>query len=47
MPVVLNDKYVLGRTLGVGGSCKVKLAKDGGGRRYAVKILHNTENALD
>ena len=44
MPVVLNGKYTLGRTLGSGASCKVKLAKDDSGRRYAVKILNNNED---
>ena len=33
-------KYTLGRTLGGGASCKVKLAKDERGDRYAIKILH-------
>lgn len=42
MPTHLNQ-YTLGRTLGSGVSCKVKLAKDAGGTRYAIKILHNDE----
>lgn len=39
MPTTLG-KYILGYTLGSGVSCKVKLAKDDTGTRYAVKILH-------
>lgn len=39
MPVMLNGKYELGRTLGEGVSCKVKLARDSYGERYAVKIM--------
>jgi len=42
MPTTLGD-YILGRTLGSGVSCKVKLAKDAGGTRYAIKILHQDE----
>ena len=42
MPTTLG-KYTLGRTLGSGVSCKVKLAKDDNGTRYAVKILHQDE----
>jgi len=42
MPTTLG-KYTLGRTLGSGVSCKVKLAKDDAGTRYAVKILHQDE----
>ena len=42
MPTTLG-KYILGRTLGSGVSCKVKLAKDEAGTRYAVKILHQDE----
>lgn len=42
MPTTLG-KYILGRTLGSGVSCKVKLAKDDAGTRYAVKILHQDE----
>merc|ERR1711990_92759 len=42
MPTTLG-KYTLGRTLGSGVSCKVKLAKDDSGTRYAVKILHQDE----
>lgn len=38
MPTTLG-KYTLGRELGSGVSCKVKLAKDDADRRYAVKIL--------
>lgn len=40
MPTYLNDKYQLGRTLGSGVSCKVKLAKDKENNRYAVKIMN-------
>lgn len=40
MPTTLG-KYVLGRTLGSGVSCKVKLAKDSSGQRYAIKIIHS------
>jgi len=42
MPTTLG-KYTLGRTLGSGVSCKVKLAKDDAGTRYAIKILHQDE----
>jgi hypothetical protein len=34
-------KYCLGKTLGSGVSCKVKLAKTSDGKKYAVKILNN------
>jgi serine/threonine protein kinase len=40
MPTYLNEKYQLGRTLGSGVSCKVKLAKDKENNRYAVKIMN-------
>ena len=40
MPITLNQ-YTLGRTLGSGVSCKVKLAKDSSNARYAVKIIHS------
>ena len=46
MPTTL-DKYQLGKTLGSGVSCKVKLAKDATGTRYAVKILHNDDVFVD
>lgn len=39
MPVMLNGKYELGRTLGEGVSCKVKLARDSAGARYAIKVM--------
>ena len=39
MPTFLNDKYTLGRTLGQGASCKVRLAKDNLGNRFAAKIF--------
>lgn len=42
MPTRLNQ-YTLGRTLGSGVSCKVKLAKDSAGTRYAIKIFHSDE----
>ena len=42
MPTTLG-KYQLGKTLGSGVSCKVKLAKDATGTRFAVKILHNDD----
>ena len=38
MPATLG-KYTLGRELGSGVSCKVKLAKDDTNARYAIKIL--------
>ena len=41
MPVILNQKYELGRTLGTGVSCKVKVARDTTGTRYAIKIFHD------
>lgn len=34
-------KYQLGRTLGSGVSCKVKIAKTADGKKFAVKILHD------
>jgi serine/threonine protein kinase len=40
MPTFLNEKFQLGRTLGSGVSCKVKLAKDKENNRYAVKIMN-------
>ena len=43
MPTTLNQ-YILGRTLGSGVSCKVKLAKDATGTRYAIKIIHGEES---
>ena len=46
MPTTLG-KYQLGKTLGSGVSCKVKLAKDAQGTRYAVKILHNDDQFID
>ena len=42
MPTTLNQ-YTLGRTLGSGVSCKVKLAKDSSNARYAIKIIHSNE----
>ena len=39
MPVILNGEYELGRTLGRGVSCKVKLARDTKGGRFAIKIM--------
>jgi len=33
----------LGRTLGSGVSCKVKLARDSAGARYAIKIINNSQ----
>jgi serine/threonine protein kinase len=43
MPTLLNQ-YTLGRTLGSGVSCKVKLAKDAAGTRYAIKIMKSDES---
>ena len=40
MPTFLNEKFQLGRTLGSGVSCKVKLSKDKENNRYAVKIMN-------
>ena len=40
MPNTLDEKYILGKTLGRGVSCKVKLAKDIEGKRYAIKIFN-------
>jgi serine/threonine-protein kinase Chk1 len=40
MPTTLNKKYLLGRQLGTGASCKVRLAKSvDGSKRYAAKIF--------
>ena len=44
MPVTLAGKYELGRTLGSGVSCKCKIARDVGGKRYAIKIFFGNEN---
>lgn len=38
MPTTLARKYQLGRQLGTGASCKVRLAKGPDGKRYAAKI---------
>lgn len=46
MPTTLG-KYQIGKTLGSGVSCKVKLAKDATGTRYAIKILHNDDAFVD
>ena len=42
MPTTLG-KYILGRELGSGVSCKVKLAKDDSNTRYAIKILKSSQ----
>ena len=42
MPTTLG-KYQIGKTLGSGVSCKVKLAKDSTSTRYAIKILKDDE----
>ena len=38
-PQTLLEQLHIGKTLGVGASCKVKLARDAEGNRYAIKIL--------
>ena len=38
-PQTLLESLHIGKTLGVGASCKVKLARDNEGNRYAIKIL--------
>ena len=38
MPSTLG-KYILGKTLGSGASCKVKIGKSSDGKFYAVKII--------
>lgn len=43
MPVILNDTYELGRTLGSGVSCKVKMGRDCNNTRYAIKIMKQSE----
>ncbi len=43
MPVILNDTYELGRTLGSGVSCKVKMGRDSNNTRYAIKIMKQSE----
>jgi hypothetical protein len=40
MPKTLG-KYQIGKTLGSGVSCKVKLARTLNGCRYAIKILND------
>ena len=47
MPVVLNGEYELGRTLGRGVSCKVKIARDSRGQRYAIKIMNRHEQVSE
>lgn len=42
MPTTLG-RYQLGRTLGSGVSCKVKLARDSTNKRYAIKIIKSGE----
>ena len=46
MPTFLNTssrQYQLGRTLGSGVSCKVKLAKDDIGNRFAIKLIKDAD----
>jgi serine/threonine protein kinase len=47
MPTYLNDKYLLGRELGQGASCKVRLAKDNNKIRYAAKIFKSDVHFSD
>jgi len=47
MPVLLNNKYELGRTLGSGVSCKVKIARDRADVRYAIKVFNRGINLQD
>jgi len=42
MPTTLG-KFQLGKTLGSGVSCKVKLARDSFGNRYAIKIFKSSK----
>jgi len=42
MPTILG-RFQLGRTLGSGVSCKVKLARDQANKRYAIKIIKSGE----
>lgn len=44
MPTYLKEKYILGRELGQGASCKVRLAKDLDKKRYAAKIYKSDVN---
>ena len=46
MPTTLG-KYIVGRTLGSGASCKVKLAKDAEGTRYAIKIFNDHDDSFE
>lgn len=39
MPTYLAEKYLLGKELGAGASCKVRLAKAPDGKRVAAKIF--------
>jgi serine/threonine protein kinase len=41
---VLNNKYVLERTLGSGYSCKVKLGRDSDNNYYAIKIFKSASH---
>ena len=43
MPTYLNgDRYILGRVLGKGGFCTVRLAIDKSKNKYAVKIFKDS-----
>ena len=46
MPTVLG-KYTIGKSLGEGASCKVKLAKIDSGTRYACKLLKSDCSFLE
>ena len=45
MPTTLGD-YMIGKTLGKGASCKVKLAKNVKGDRFAIKIIREEQHEL-
>ena len=43
-PTSILDKLHIGKTLGVGASCKVKMAQDPEGNKYALKILNSNNH---
>ena len=43
-PQTLLETLHIGKTLGLGASCKVKMARDPEGNRYAIKILHKNKS---
>ena len=46
MPLILDNKYTLGRLLGEGGFCKVYEAKDENGYPFAVKTWKQAKKKM-